>query len=219
MRRAFKRWIARTFNTWRAPAAHATVAWHADGGDAIRMRFDGLGPDDTVLDFGGFEGNWADHMHRTHGCKVHVFEPHPAFADRLTRRFADTPAVTVHPYAVGSHDGELTLSDDGDASSALSGEGRVTGQVRALSDVLPTLPEARFAVAKVNIEGGEYDLLPALIETGALGRIDVLQVQFHLYTRAHLQERSDLIQQIEHSHLPDFSYPFVWEQWTRRQFD
>lgn len=216
MRRAFKRWIARTFNTWRAPAAHALLDWSRDGGEAMRMRFGSLGPEDTLLDFGGFEGEWAARMHAACGCRLHVFEPHPAFVERLRARFARNDAIVLHPFAVGSADGTLPLSDDGDASSALSGRGAVQGMVRAASKVMAELPEARFAVAKINIEGGEYDLLPALIDAGALPRIDTLQVQFHLYERAHLDIRADLVRRIEATHAPDWSYPFVWEQWTRR---
>ncbi|WP_298435624.1 FkbM family methyltransferase [uncultured Jannaschia sp.] len=216
MRRAFKRWIARTFNTWRAPAANALLDWSEDGGEALRMRFDGLGPTDTVLDFGGFEGDWAAKLHDAHGCRVHVFEPHPAFVDRLRARFSGNDAIVIHPFAVGSADGTLPLSDDGDASSALSGRGTVEGMMRAAAKVMADLPEPRFAVAKINIEGGEYDLLPALIKAGALPRIDRLQVQFHLYERDHLEARADLVRRIEATHAPDWSYPFVWEQWTRR---
>ncbi|WGH79735.1 FkbM family methyltransferase [Jannaschia ovalis] len=217
MRRAFKRWIARTFNTWRAPAARALQDWSRDGGEALRMRFPGLGPADTVLDFGGFEGAWAARLHDAHGCRVHVFEPHPAFIERLRHRFAGNAAVMVHPFAVGRADGVLPLSDDGDASSALSGKGAaVKGEIRAAARVFADLPEDRFAVAKINIEGGEYDLLPALIEAGILDRIDRLQVQFHLYTRADLDRRARLVAAIERTHASDWSYPFVWEQWSRR---
>lgn len=217
MRRAFKRWIARTFNTWRAPHANGLQKWTAENGQARLFELPDLRPGDVVLDFGGFEGNWADRMHRDHGCTVHVFEPHPRFADRLEARFATVPDVHVHRFAVGSEEGVLTLSDDGDASSAFQTGGRtVEGRIRAAREVFAEIGTADFALAKINIEGGEYDLLPALIDAGLLPRIRMIQVQFHLYVRDDLARRAALVGAIEGTHTPDWGYPFVWEQWTRR---
>lgn len=218
MRISIKHWLRLRREPWRKIFYDAFKAFRRDKRQAAMFAFDGLGPESVVLDFGGFEGNWADRIHSQYGCFVHVFEPHPGFAHKLQERFRDNPKITVHDYALGTRDGVLELSDDGDATSALqSGDTVVEGRVVAVQSFFDADPDQQFALAKINIEGGEYDLLPALLDTGAIERIDCLQVQFHLYSEALIASRAQIVERIEATHAPDWSYPFVWEQWTRKR--
>jgi FkbM family methyltransferase len=43
------------------------------------------------------------------GAEVVAFEPNPMLAERLARRFAADPKVTVHPFGLGASDGEFQL--------------------------------------------------------------------------------------------------------------
>ncbi len=69
-------------------------------------------------------------------------------------------------------------------------------------------------LAKVNIEGGEYDLLPAFDEAGVLPRLRMLQVQFHLFAPADIERRNAIRATLSRTHNCDWSYDFVWEQWS-----
>jgi hypothetical protein len=118
---------------------------------------------------------------------------------------------------LGSETGKLTLSDDGDASSALSGGGgNLTGDVIAASRFMADFTPATIDLAKINIEGGEYDLLPALARAGQLGRFAMLQVQFHMFEKHQMAERDAIREELGKTHHCDWSYDFVWEQWTRK---
>lgn len=199
---------------WRREFWRAYYRWRREGGEARRFALDWLRPEDTVFDFGGYEGEWAVRILERHGCRVHVFEPHPRFAERLAARFGGEPRVQVHPFALGAEDGTLHLSDAGDASSAVTGggvEGEVRAAARFLAGVRPPV-----ALAKINIEGGEYELLPALHAAGWLQNIRVLQIQFHLYSEADLHRRDAMRELLARTHDCDWEYPFVWEQWTAR---
>lgn len=202
---------------WRRVFWDSFYAWRRDKGEVRRFDLGFLNPGDVVLDFGGYEGEWAAQMVREHGVSAHVFEPHPAFAERLEQRFADESRVTCHAFALGQADGTLHLSDDADASSALTaGDGGVAGEIRRASDFLATLaPPA--ALAKINIEGGEYDLIPALDAADWVKNIRVLQVQFHLYGPDDIPRRQAMRDILEKTHTCDWEYPFVWEQWSLRQ--
>jgi FkbM family methyltransferase len=216
MRIAPKHWIRRWRSPWLGEFYRAFRRWRADGTEPRRREFPHLTRDSLVLDFDGFEGAWTAEIHDRYGAVIHVFEPHPDFAASLERRFAGNDRVIVHPFALGSGAGTLALGDDADASSALRGAGTVLGEVREVADFFATFPPGPIAPAKINIEGGEYDPLPALIDPDVLPRFEVLQVQFHLFAGEMIEARQALVARIERTHAPDWSYPFVWEQWTRR---
>ena len=74
----------------------------------------------------------------------------------------------------------------------------------------------RIDVAKMNIEGGEYDLLPALLSRPDAPPLDTLLVQFHKYERGDAAARDAIRQTLERTHDCDWCYEFVWEQWSRR---
>lgn len=214
MRISLKHWLRLRRDPWRKIFYDNFKRWKRDKMERRRMQFDGLGSGSVVFDVGGFEGNWAQDIFDLYGAQIHVFEPHPRFADSLKTRFAANDAITVHDVALGSSDGVLELSDDGDASSALVGNsGDATGRVVEVKTFLDQFAPERIDLMKVNIEGGEYDLLPALVASGHIGRIGTLQVQFHLYGEDYIDMREAIIAELSKTHRPVWSYPFVWEEW------
>lgn len=215
MRISLKHWLILRREPWRKVFYDAFRRWKADRMEPKRMEFPLLGPASVVLDVGGFEGNWAAAVQGRYGAQVHVFEPHPTFAAAIARRFAGNGAITVHDYAIGSREGTLSLSDDGDASSSFRKAVRtVEGRIRAVAEVLTPAAFPVIDLAKVNIEGGEYDLLPALAEAGVLPRLRMLQVQFHLFTPEDITRRNAIRETLSQTHRCDWSYDFVWEQWS-----
>ncbi|MCE8525330.1 FkbM family methyltransferase [Ruegeria pomeroyi] len=216
---SLKRWLDLRRNPWKAEHYAGLKAWRAD--NALKTRFhtyDDLAPEAVVLDVGGFEGGWADLILSVQPkARVHVFEPHPRFADTLRSKYADRPNVSVHDFAMGGAEGTLTLSDDGDASSAFGGQGgALTAPVRPVGAVFAELGLDRVDLMKVNIEGGEYDLLPALLESGLMPRIARLQVQFHLFEPALIDARAAICARLEETHDCAWCYPFIWEEWRLR---
>jgi FkbM family methyltransferase len=189
--------------------------WRADGMERKRMEFPGLGPHALVCDVGGFEGNWAANIHARYGAHVHIFEPHPRFARAIADRFRENDMITLHEFALGRTAGNLLLSDDGDASSSLRRAGEtVIGRYAAVSEFFKEHPLPVIDLMKVNIEGGEYDLLPVLVEAGIMPRIHRLQVQFHLFAEADIARRAAIREVLGRTHQCDWSYDFVWEQWS-----
>ncbi len=179
--------------------------------------YTGLLPGDVVLDIGGYHGDWAEAMAARYAVQVHVFEPHPRFAAMIEQRFADRDDVMAHGFAIGSADGELMLSDDENASSALVVDGpTLAGQLRAVGPVFAELGLEKVAAAKINIEGGEYDLLPALIDTKLIDRFDRITVQFHKFSEGDRKRRDDIRQALAETHDCVWCYPFIWEEWHRK---
>ena len=191
-------------------------AFRAAHGRGTPDRYQGLSQGDVVLDVGGYQGDWAARMAELYGVKVHAFEPHPRFAQDMRDRFAGREDVVVHAYAIGSAAGTLDLSDDENASSALVSSGpTITGEVRPVAQVFETLGLQEIGVIKMNIEGGEYDLLPALVDAGLMGRVARLTVQFHNYDSGQVAAREEIRAALSQTHRCVWCYPFIWEEWER----
>lgn len=217
MRISLKALVRQYREPWTKVFYTAFRQWRADNMEATRMTFSSLQSGSVVFDMGGFEGNWAADIHDRYGADVHIFEPHPTFATRIKARFEGNPAITVYDVALGSTDGTLELSDDGDASSSFrAAKKSVTGRIEPVAAFFDRVGVPRIDLMKVNIEGGEYDLLPALIDAQVMDRIGILQVQFHMYSEADIQRRAEIHSRLAETHICDWSYDFVWEQWSRR---
>lgn len=69
---------------------------------------------------------------------------------------------------------------------------------------------------QMNIEGGEYDILEWLIESGNIKRICVLQVQFHNRKEIDSKKRMQSIQaELEKTHTLEWAFrPYVWDRWV-----
>jgi hypothetical protein len=187
------RWLDRRRNPWKAAFYDACRMWRRQNGAARLYQYGNLVPGDVVFNLGASRGEWTD-----------------AVLDQQ-------PAAQMHQLAIGSTTGTMELSDAGDASSSVADHDRAF-QVKTMSvsDFFAHTPVDRIALMKVNIEGSEYDLLPALIETGDITRIDRLQVQFHLLEPDMKALRDDIRARLDKTHHCVWSYPFVWEEWQLR---
>jgi hypothetical protein len=72
---------------------------------------------------------------------------------------------------------------------------------------------------KINIEGGEYDLLDHLIETGWIRRIRDVQIQFHDFVSGATQRMHHIQAALKNTHHTTYQYPFVWENWHINEQD
>jgi FkbM family methyltransferase len=203
---------------WLSSPSPAVRRWRAlDGDRTLRLQYD-LSADSTVLDVGGFEGQWASDIVAMYGCRVHVFEPIPEFAQRIEGRFARNPLVSVHPVGLSSHDGAAVATVAGDSSSHLrAGENAVEIELRAAESVFEELGCEQIDLLKVNIEGAEYDLLDHMIAKGLISRVRDLQVQFHVFVPDAVERLSAIRTALEVTHYPTYRYDFLWENWRRRR--
>jgi FkbM family methyltransferase len=202
---------------YRSSAERRVIPWFHDRGDqTLRLDYD-LGPESVVFDIGGYEGQWSSDIFGRYCCFVHVFEPVETFAAAIEQRFAKNDMVVVHRFGLAGATKSIPIGMDRDASSmykATSGSDRVR-LVRACD----FLEESRIRVIdlmKINIEGGEYELLEHLIESGWITRIRDIQVQFHDFVPDAEGRMAALQLRLEATHYTTYQYPFVWENWRRK---
>ena len=174
-------------------------------------------PDDLVIDGGGYQGEWTDEMLCRYGCRSILFEPVPSFAESLRKRYARNSRVEVCEAALSNKTGHSSITFSLDGSSIFALPGNDTTFDIGLLDVSSFLRDRgieEIACLKLNIEGGEYDVLERLISQNLLGTVRCLLVQFHVIDSQSEGRRASIQKALAMTHNCQFNYPFVWECWT-----
>ncbi len=143
----------------------------------FQARLQQLGPGDLCIDLGANVGDYTATLAAT-GAVVHAFEPDPWSFGRLAARFATTPNVILHQAAVAATSGTARLrrarrfADDPERYSHSSsivrddadryGDEGFDVEVRSFAQVLKDMGRP-VALAKIDIEGAEFDILEAVL--------------------------------------------------------
>ena len=190
--------------------------WRA-GGQTLLWERQPIDSSSLVWDVGGFRGDWCAEALWRYGCSVVVFEAIPEFASEIARRFGQNARVSVVPAALGREDGTLDFNLDRDGSSAFVGDGpRLVVPVADVARHFAERAGSGLACMKVNIEGGEYDLLERMLETGLTACVRSLLIQFHQVAKDSAARRDRVRAELARTHDEVFCFPFVWERWDRR---
>ncbi len=206
----------REFILEKLPLVQVHKKWLAARGDeSLRVEYP-LTNADTVLDVGGFQGDWAAVIAKRYAPDLHVFEPVEQFAVAIRERLGDRADVHAFGLAGSTRDELITLA--GESSSVLPGHVAATKhekiRLHAAADIFRDLP-AEIALLKINIEGCEYELLEHLIREKLIGRCRHLQVQFHDFVPDARPRRRAIRSLLQATHRCAWNYPFIWEGWTR----
>jgi FkbM family methyltransferase len=172
----------------------------------------------TVLDVGAFKGEWAERIWNEHQPTIHCFEPAPFACRRLDRIFGANDKIHVHRFGLGARDSTASLALSGPGSSLFDTSpelDHVDVPVRDVVAVLEELGIDQIDLLKINIEGGEYDLLDRLADAGWLPRVRFVMVQFHEWHPKAYGRRSRNRRALKRQHEEVWGYPWVWELWRR----
>ncbi|MDO8862503.1 FkbM family methyltransferase [Haliea sp. E1-2-M8] len=181
-----------------------------------------------ALDVGAYHGDWAARVYEKYQARIYAFEPDPPSIAFLRQRFAAVPNIRCLPFGLGGEDARLSMIQRGMGSTLYEVdtgapqrtggvEERVDVQVRDIVGLLDELGHADIDIIKLNIEGAEYALLERLMSAGRLGQIRVYTIQFHEWHSGAHSRRRRIQRELARTHDKVWDYPFVWEQWVRRQ--
>lgn len=200
----------------RDPFLLEVARWFRDKGDeTLRLDYP-LTKESIVFDVGGYQGDFAAAVHERYGCKVYIFEPVPEFYQKVVIRFQGNPKIICLNYGLSSADGWLDIGVAENASSFASPHAkgaRQRVQVRAVVECIRELGIDWIDLMKINIEGGEFDVVPAIIESGDINKVQYLQVQFHNFVDHAASRRAAIRTQLANTHREMWNYEFVWESW------
>lgn len=186
-----------------------------DGHDTLLVRDLQLTPDSTVLDFGGYVGDYSAALAQRYGCRIHVFEPMHGFADQLRRRFSRESRVTIHECGIASQRENRVLHISQDATGAFA-SGEPHQVVFEAVDCLDVWTPGVIDLIHINIEGGEYELIPCLDNAGVLARAKRVIVQFHRTGPAPEESRQQCERILAKHYHTLWDYDWLWQAWRRK---
>jgi FkbM family methyltransferase len=173
--------------------------------------------DSVVLDVGGYQGAWTAEMSGRYGCRSIILEPIPTFARRIKHRFARNRRVEVIAAGLGARDEVVQMTEAADGSSAAHGPGElVDAPLVGVEGLFAKHPTTDFACMKINIEGGEFDVLDMMIASDLCPRIRCFLIQFHRVSPDSPERRRAIQDGLSRTHNLRFDYEFLWERWDRR---
>lgn len=196
------------------------LRWLKDNGDkTLRLDYP-LTEESVVFDLGGYKGDFTQEIVNRFDCKVYLFEPVRAFYEICRNRFADNSKVQCFNFGLSSQSGSFFISKEDNASSIVKGGGVAAGEevrIESFARFVDLNSVSTIDLLKVNIEGGEYDVLPQAINTGYVANIRFLQIQFHNFINGAEQKRAQIRNDLTRTHSEMWNYPFIWESWSRRE--
>lgn len=166
---------------------------HWQDNDLEHLRYEyPLKPEDTVLDIGSYQREWGNKIAADYGCKVEYF-------DALDQR------------AAWVFDGDIHMGGSYYYTSMFLPH---TSSFKCV-DIAGFL-QSEMALVKINIEGGEYQLLDYILSSGLMKNVKYLQVQFHIVEGQDYEEAyNSIINRLSLTHKRQWNYPFCWESWER----
>lgn len=200
--------------------AYRVSPWFdVDGDNTLRLDYP-LGENSIVFDVGGYLGDWAEPIYDRYKSTIHVFEPVPEFYEKLHNRFANNPRIQVHNFGLSNYTGDAEFAQLDNQSSAFIQNG--SSLKVKMKDIIEFMDEQKIKhvdLMKINIEGGEYDLLNRLVEQKRLDQFENLQIQFHDFFDDAAQRVAKLRNAFKISHYPTYMFDFVWENWQKKPSD
>lgn len=170
-----------------------------------------------MFDCGAYIGDFTGEMVKRYQCEVFCFEPLSKYFEQLSKRFAATPKVVCLNYGLGSSSREAKISIEKDASSEFRATGSAECQAVQIVDIDEALKLAggrRIDLLKLNMEGGEFELLDAIIDRNLAARFRHIQVQFHQVVPNYHERRLKIRAGLRASHHLTYDYYFVFENWS-----
>ncbi len=166
----------------------------------------------VIVDIGAFEGNFASEIIKKYGhVKAYLIEPVENFVEVLTRKFSNEEVIII-PKALTVDGRIISLSDEGASSSSMDGNQTRQAESISVNEFVGILQE-EIDLFQLNCEGGEYEILPALIETEVLKNIVALNIQFHYLSLQNILMRRKIHNGLRKTHSLVWSVPFIWERW------
>ena len=175
-----------------------------------------LDGESVVFDVGGHHGRWAIPIVKRRHCAVQLFEPSPLTWPVLEKAIGPHPGIVVHRYGLGASNFEADLSARGPGSSIFDGKGdykHTRIEIRDVVEVFSVLDVAHVDVMKINIEGGEYDLLDRMIAAGLTELVDTFLIQFHEWIPHAYRRRASIRRRLRATHRETWNHDWIWERW------
>ena len=192
--------------------------WLADSGDSThRLNYE-LNENSVVFDMGGYKGEWTKKIFEKYKSNIFVFEPVDEFYNIICKNIKGNEKIQPFKYGLGSKDEEMEISLTLDSSSTFNKEGSLEKiSIKTFKDFIESNNISNIDLIKINIEGGEYDLLEHIISENLQTKIKNIQVQFHRFIPECTERRNKIREELSKTHELTYDYDFIWENWKLKE--
>jgi FkbM family methyltransferase len=181
-----------------------------------------------VMDVGAHHGEFVLEFWREHGAHhilIRSYEPVPEFYAILKQRVADFPGavnISMFTFGLGAKTGKRKFFIKGGMTGPWADDGpaKLVDIVGIDSEMSGGVPGNIVDLIKINIEGGEYELLEAILDGGMAHQFRNFQIQFHFIPQINPVERWKKIRErLAETHSLEYGDPSMefqcntWEGW------
>lgn len=179
--------------------------------EALRYEYP-LNADSFVIDLGAFKGTFSAEISRRYNCRVRAYEPIYEFYQVAREVLRPYENVKLYNNGVASIGANAIFGVKGDMTGSFTASDQNENvSLLPIDDVLTEPCD----LLKINIEGGEYDLLDYMIHVGLVEDCKNIQVQFHGNVPGAKERweanRAGLLK----THRLTYDFPFCWENYER----
>lgn len=177
-----------------------------------------------VIDVGGETGIWAKQIFDRYQPNMYISEPNPHSIAILKRNF-EGDKFKILPYGIGGKNTKIQLSVSGMGSSVFdSSPGyqtceKVEIELKDVVEVFRELELESVDMIKINIEGGEYELLERMIESSVASKCKIIRIQFHEWFPNAYALKRKIRKRLKKTHRIEWEYELVWESWIRKDIN
>lgn len=188
--------------------------WVADNAEyTLRLNYD-LNKDSTVIDVGGYKGEWSKNIYEKYNCNILLFEPVKCHFDIIEDLFKNNSKVNALNFALSDKTDFKDIYINADNSSLFNQKGHSEEiKVKDIKEFLDENKILNVDLIKINIEGSEYELLNRIIEIGAQKIMKNIQIQFHVFVENCVEKRNKIREELSKTHTCSYNYDFIWESW------
>jgi len=188
--------------------------WHdIDGENTFRISYK-LDENSIVFDLGGYVGEWSKKIFSSYGSNIFIFEPVLRFVKIMRKEFSNNKKIKIFRFGLSNRDDDVYINIDETASSIFKG-GNNKEKIR-LVNIEKFLNEnsiGRIDLMKINIEGGEYDLLDFMLDKELVYMVKNIQIQFHQFVPNSKSRMKEIHDRLRETHDLTYQHIFINENW------
>lgn len=179
----------------------------------LMLNYD-LDENSIVFDVGGYKGQGASDIFSMYLPTIYIFEPRAEYAEIIKQRFKKNKKIKVFNFGLSNKKSEDYIYFNNDGSTLfLKNKQKETVKLESISVFIKDNNIKKIDLLKLNIEGGEYEVLGDLINTKLLKIITNLQIQFHNFPPDAKKKMLETQKELNKTHHLTYQYEFVMENW------
>lgn len=179
-----------------------------------------LTKESVIIEAGTHQGHWAALMSQRYFCHLYGFEPISEFWLIAQERLRFNPKIVISHCGLANFSRTEKWFIKGEMTGSFNKEGKeeeviLIDFIEWLHVMAGRLP-AIIDLLAVNIEGGEYELLEAIMVHGKQTRFREILIQFHGVGATPQERQRGIREGLAKTHDLRFTDSTYWECWSLR---